>query len=325
MTLFMDIHEKVEGLTAEAVANAHKADLEMQGAYGVDYQQYWFDEGSGKVFCLVEAPDAETATGCTARRTGWSPTSSCLCTKALSSRRGTAADAGPRIILICHERPWSRSAAAVGQPPPRRARRRAGPARVARRRDRRPRTSSVTVLVEGPAGIGKTRVVDEFGRPPATTVARRRRRTLRGPGRADCCRTHPLVDLLASWYGARASPRSAGGRSRRDRARPAGARARGRRRDPSVDGARSTRLFQAARALLQNLSFAATAGGRDRGRALGRHVDPRAPRAARPPAARRRRDCCSRCVPTSPRSRRPDPLPRRPRAPRRPAGRVSSR
>ena len=62
MTLFMDIHEKVEGLTAEAVAGAHKADLETQGAYGVDYQQYWFDEESGKVFCLVDAPDRETAT-----------------------------------------------------------------------------------------------------------------------------------------------------------------------------------------------------------------------------------------------------------------------
>ena len=61
MTLFMDIHEKVEGLTAEAVGNAHKADLETQGAYGVDYQLYWFDEGSGMVFGLVEAPDAETA------------------------------------------------------------------------------------------------------------------------------------------------------------------------------------------------------------------------------------------------------------------------
>jgi hypothetical protein len=27
----------------------------------VDYRQYWFDENSGKVFCLVEAPDAEAA------------------------------------------------------------------------------------------------------------------------------------------------------------------------------------------------------------------------------------------------------------------------
>ena len=61
MTLYMDIHEKVEGLTAEAVANAHQADLQVQGAYGVDYQQYWFNEGSGKVFCLVEAPDAKSA------------------------------------------------------------------------------------------------------------------------------------------------------------------------------------------------------------------------------------------------------------------------
>jgi hypothetical protein len=61
MPLFMDVHEKVEGLTAEAVGNAHKADLETQSAYGVDYKQYWFDEGTGKVFCLVEAPDADSA------------------------------------------------------------------------------------------------------------------------------------------------------------------------------------------------------------------------------------------------------------------------
>jgi hypothetical protein len=61
MPLFMDVHEKVEGLTAEAVGQAHQRDLEVQGAYGVNYLQYWFDEGTGKVFCLVEAPDAETA------------------------------------------------------------------------------------------------------------------------------------------------------------------------------------------------------------------------------------------------------------------------
>lgn len=61
MPLFMDVHDHVEGLTAEAVAGAHQKDLETQERYGVDYKQYWFDEGSGKVFCLVEAPDAETA------------------------------------------------------------------------------------------------------------------------------------------------------------------------------------------------------------------------------------------------------------------------
>jgi hypothetical protein len=61
MPLFMDVHHKVEGLTAEAVAGAHKKDLETQEQYGVNYLRYWFDEGTGKVFCLVEAPDAETA------------------------------------------------------------------------------------------------------------------------------------------------------------------------------------------------------------------------------------------------------------------------
>ena len=61
MALFMDVHNHVEGLTAEAVDGAHQRDLEVQSKYGVDYRQYWFDEASGKVFCLVEAPDAEAA------------------------------------------------------------------------------------------------------------------------------------------------------------------------------------------------------------------------------------------------------------------------
>jgi hypothetical protein len=61
MPLFMDEHDHVEGLTAEAVAGAHARDLEVEGKYGVHYKQYWFDEATGRVFCLVEAPDAEAA------------------------------------------------------------------------------------------------------------------------------------------------------------------------------------------------------------------------------------------------------------------------
>lgn len=61
MALFMDVHNHVEGLTAEAVQGAHQRDLEVQERYGVDYKQYWFDENSGTVFCLVEAPDADAA------------------------------------------------------------------------------------------------------------------------------------------------------------------------------------------------------------------------------------------------------------------------
>ena len=61
MPLFMDIHQHVPGLTAEAVAQAHQADLKTQQKYGVKYLRYWFDEGTGKVFCLVEAPNKEAA------------------------------------------------------------------------------------------------------------------------------------------------------------------------------------------------------------------------------------------------------------------------
>lgn len=61
MPLYMDIHHHVEGLTAEAVAGAHQKDLEVQQKHGVKYLKYWFDEGTGKVFCLVEAPSKEAA------------------------------------------------------------------------------------------------------------------------------------------------------------------------------------------------------------------------------------------------------------------------
>jgi hypothetical protein len=57
----MDTHHKIDGLTAEAVKNAHEADVQTQDKYGVEYLQYWFDEGSGKVFCLINAPDKESA------------------------------------------------------------------------------------------------------------------------------------------------------------------------------------------------------------------------------------------------------------------------
>ena len=60
MPMYMDRHDFVPGLTAEAVAQAHARDLEVQGNYGVSYFQYWFDEATGRVFCLFEAPDAET-------------------------------------------------------------------------------------------------------------------------------------------------------------------------------------------------------------------------------------------------------------------------
>ena len=58
MPLFMDVHT-VSGATAEAVAGAHQKDLQVQPQYGVKYVKYWLDEGTGKIFCLAEAPSKE--------------------------------------------------------------------------------------------------------------------------------------------------------------------------------------------------------------------------------------------------------------------------
>jgi hypothetical protein len=40
MPLFMDHRRHVEGLTAEAVADAQRKDLEIQEEYGVKYHRY---------------------------------------------------------------------------------------------------------------------------------------------------------------------------------------------------------------------------------------------------------------------------------------------
>jgi hypothetical protein len=65
MPRYMDVHQTLpEGATSKDVAEAHLADLRVQDKHGVNYINYWLDEKSGKVFCLVDAPDAESAIAC---------------------------------------------------------------------------------------------------------------------------------------------------------------------------------------------------------------------------------------------------------------------
>ena len=64
MPLFMDIHYRVAGLTALGVAQAHMRDLEVQARHRVRFLNYWYDERSGRVFCLFEGPSAEAGDAC---------------------------------------------------------------------------------------------------------------------------------------------------------------------------------------------------------------------------------------------------------------------
>lgn len=59
MPEFMDVHTSMQGVTPEALHEAHDADLAIQGEEGVNFKQAWADPDSGMVFCLSEAPNAE--------------------------------------------------------------------------------------------------------------------------------------------------------------------------------------------------------------------------------------------------------------------------
>jgi len=56
---FMDVHTGMVGVTAEALREAHNADLAIQDDEKVNFKKAWADPASGTVFCLSEAPDAE--------------------------------------------------------------------------------------------------------------------------------------------------------------------------------------------------------------------------------------------------------------------------
>jgi class 3 adenylate cyclase len=58
--IFVDRHD-LKGMTAADVAEAHRKDLELQDEYGVRFLTYWFDDRRGSGFCLIDAPDIETA------------------------------------------------------------------------------------------------------------------------------------------------------------------------------------------------------------------------------------------------------------------------
>ena len=61
MPLYLDIHNKVAGVTKEDLEEAHRKDLEVQAKYSVKYLRFWYDLSTERAFCLIEAPNKEAA------------------------------------------------------------------------------------------------------------------------------------------------------------------------------------------------------------------------------------------------------------------------
>lgn len=55
----MDVHHGMNGITAQQLDEAHRADLAAEHVSGVHFEHAWADPESGTVFCLSEGPSAE--------------------------------------------------------------------------------------------------------------------------------------------------------------------------------------------------------------------------------------------------------------------------
>lgn len=61
MPIFMDIHENLGDVTEEDIKSAHRRDLEIQDAHGVQFLTFWFNSPGERAFCLVDAPSKDAA------------------------------------------------------------------------------------------------------------------------------------------------------------------------------------------------------------------------------------------------------------------------
>ncbi|MET8766636.1 SCO4226 family nickel-binding protein [Streptomyces sp. NPDC004658] len=59
MAKFIDVHRGMEGITADQLMEAHRADLAVEADESVHFEHAWADPESGTVYCLSEAPSAD--------------------------------------------------------------------------------------------------------------------------------------------------------------------------------------------------------------------------------------------------------------------------
>ena len=60
----MDVHRELGDVTEEDIRAAHARDLAVQDEFGVHFLTFWFNQPDGRAFCLVEAPNKESAIAC---------------------------------------------------------------------------------------------------------------------------------------------------------------------------------------------------------------------------------------------------------------------
>jgi class 3 adenylate cyclase len=58
MPMYIDRHD-APGVSPQALADAHTADVGVEEKHGVKYHTYWFDEDNGAIFCLAEGPSKD--------------------------------------------------------------------------------------------------------------------------------------------------------------------------------------------------------------------------------------------------------------------------
>ena len=73
MPIYMDVHRDLGDVSEDDIRAAHERDLEVQSEFGVRFLTYWFNEPGGRAFCLVDAPDKESAIACHKASHGLAP------------------------------------------------------------------------------------------------------------------------------------------------------------------------------------------------------------------------------------------------------------
>jgi Protein of unknown function (DUF4242) len=59
MPLYIDLHEEIAVASPSDIADAHRADVDVAWKYGIRMRGYAFSPASGRLICVMDAPDVD--------------------------------------------------------------------------------------------------------------------------------------------------------------------------------------------------------------------------------------------------------------------------